>query len=435
MDEIWATSFTCDSYEVSSLGRIRSKSTGEVRKLQNKHGHWRVNLIQRGKTTGVTVGKEVLSTFHRPPTGVEFTRHINGDCLDNNLNNLEWTEDNAHRVPGAMSSRAVSCVNLKTGKTTEYESALQLAEALGVKRSEVYDSMRVRVSKLDDYEISYATPTPAADAEIGTADYGGQVIFASSDGFVRDQNSVVWKEGGVEQGRDYKRVTFQFNEDGDFRNSSHFDVHRVVARAFYGPPPPHMIVDHIDEDKLNNHLLNLQYITRSENQKKTQQTPPGEKKTYKYYIGGKFTGDFYTSSSEAARSVPGGGVGAISMCCSGKRLSYKKFEWSHMAPPEYSVERDAMQASARAFNKEIGRKNREKKGPVKSTGKPIYAYDKDTLELHGSYPSQKAAAEDTKCDKANISSCVNGKIDKTGGFIFSRLDEEAFRAEHEGKGE
>ena len=429
MDEVWATSFTCDSYEVSSLGRIRSKSTGEVRKLQNKHGHWRVNLIQKGKTTGVTVGKEVLSTFHRPPTDVEFTRHINGDCLDNNLNNLEWTEDIVHRTAEVVSGRAVSCLNLNTGLTTQHDSALRLAEALGVKRSEIYDSMRVRVSKLDNYQISYATPSPAADAEISTADYGGRIVFASSDGLIRAQDSEVWKEGRVEQGRDYKRVTFQFDQDGNFKESSHFDVHRVVARAFYGSPTSHMIVDHIDEDKLNNHVGNLQYITRSENQIKAGATPPGEKVTYQYRIGGKFIREF-KSASEAARSVHGV-VSGVTTCCKGERLSHKKFEWSYKPPAEYATERVVMQANAKALNKEVGRKNREKNGPPKSTGKAMYAYDKDTLKLKGTYPSGKAAAEDTKCNTANISNCVNGRLKDTGGFIFSRKDPEAFRAESE----
>ena len=431
MDEIWATSFSCDSYEVSSLGRIRSKSTGEVRKLQNKHGHWRVNLIQKGKTTGVTVGKEVLSTFHRPPTDGEFCQHTNGDLLDNRLDNLEWTKENVHRTAEVVSARAVSCLNLRTGLTNKYDSALQLAEALGVQRSEIYDSMRVRVSKLDDYQISYATSTPAADAEIATANYGGRIVFASSDGLVRDQNSDVWKQGRVEQGRAYKRVTFQFDQDGNFRDSSHFDVHRVVARAFYGPPPPHMIVDHIDEDKLNNHLLNLQYITRSENQKKTEAPPPGEIVTYKYTTRGEFIKRF-KSASEAARSEHGV-VSGVTTCCKGRKVSYKGFEWSYDAPPVYAVKRDAMQAKARAFNKEIGRKNREKKGPVKPTGKPIYVYDKNTLELKGEYSSQKAASADTGCNTANISKCASGGLPWTGGYIFSRLDEEAFRAEREEK--
>ena len=427
MDEIWATSFTCDSYEVSSLGRVRFKSTGDIRKLQIKHGHWRVNLVQKKKTTGVTVGKEVLSTFHRPPTDGEFCRHINGDCLDNNVNNLQWTTDNVHRTAEVVSSRAVSCLDLRTGNTTEYKSALQLAEALGVKRGEVYDSMRVRVSKLDDYKISYTTLMPGPDAEIATANYGGRIVFASSDGFIRDQKSPVWKEGRVEQGRDYKRVTFQFDKDGEFKESAHYDVHRVVARAFYGPPPPHMIVDHRDEDKLNNHILNLQYITRSENQLKTGATPPGEKVTYQYRIGGKFIREFQ-SLSEAARSV-GGCARGISMCCSGKRLSHKNFEWSDENPTKYATERVVIQARAKEFNKELGRKNREKKGPPKSTGKPIFAYDAATLELKGEYPSGKAAAEVTKCNTANISNCVNGRLEKTGGLIFSRKHPEAFRAD------
>ena len=45
----------------------------------------------------------------------------------------------------------------------------------------------------------------------------------------------------------------------------HIHVHRLVAIAFYGPPPPGKIVNHKDGDKANNALSNLEYITTSEN--------------------------------------------------------------------------------------------------------------------------------------------------------------------------
>ena len=44
-------------------------------------------------------------------------------------------------------------------------------------------------------------------------------------------------------------------------------VHVLVAEAFTGPKPPRMDVNHIDGDKTNNRVENLEYVTRSENLK------------------------------------------------------------------------------------------------------------------------------------------------------------------------
>jgi len=43
------------------------------------------------------------------------------------------------------------------------------------------------------------------------------------------------------------------------------EVHVLVAEAFLGNRPEGMIVNHRDEDKLNNHIYNLEYITYKEN--------------------------------------------------------------------------------------------------------------------------------------------------------------------------
>lgn len=42
-------------------------------------------------------------------------------------------------------------------------------------------------------------------------------------------------------------------------------VHRLVMAAFVGPAPDGHEVNHIDGDKANNALANLEYVTRSEN--------------------------------------------------------------------------------------------------------------------------------------------------------------------------
>lgn len=49
--------------------------------------------------------------------------------------------------------------------------------------------------------------------------------------------------------------------------SKTFAVHRLVAAAFLGPCPDNLNVNHNDGNKLNNRLTNLEYVTRSENQR------------------------------------------------------------------------------------------------------------------------------------------------------------------------
>lgn len=61
--------------------------------------------------------------------------------------------------------------------------------------------------------------------------------------------------------REYHRVSL--SKDGRTRTAS---VHRLVVIAFLGNRPE-MEVNHIDGDKSNNKLENLEYVTRSENER------------------------------------------------------------------------------------------------------------------------------------------------------------------------
>lgn len=45
-------------------------------------------------------------------------------------------------------------------------------------------------------------------------------------------------------------------------------VHVLVMLAFHGPPPQGHEVDHLDNDSMNPRLDNLEYVTRSEQQKR-----------------------------------------------------------------------------------------------------------------------------------------------------------------------
>lgn len=89
----------------------------------------------------------------------------------------------------------------------------------------------------------------------------------SEYGEVRRTQNRRWREKGslVSQNRDrfgYRRVQLY---DSKNRQRLSFAVHRLVMQAFVGDCPEGHEVNHMDGDKSNNHLSNLEYVTHQEN--------------------------------------------------------------------------------------------------------------------------------------------------------------------------
>lgn len=75
---------------------------------------------------------------------------------------------------------------------------------------------------------------------------------------------------------DYFKVSLSlgFNDETQRYNSHTIEVHRLMAMTFLVKPQDgkRYVCDHIDGNKYNNELSNLQYLTQSENILKAQRT-------------------------------------------------------------------------------------------------------------------------------------------------------------------
>lgn len=100
-----------------------------------------------------------------------------------------------------------------------------------------------------------------------------QFKFISNYGrFGRKYNNLIIPRTMATDKVGYKRIKLKYL-------NTCIGVHYLVYKHFIGPIPDGYIVDHIDENKNNNHVSNLQIMTQSENISKTMVTNKDHKST------------------------------------------------------------------------------------------------------------------------------------------------------------
>lgn len=99
MEEIWRPIIGYEElYEVSSLGRVRHLKFNRFLSPRIRSGYWAVSLNKNNKQKSVSIHRIMAESFM--PKIKECVNHIDGNKLNNNLENLEWVlyrENSVHR--------------------------------------------------------------------------------------------------------------------------------------------------------------------------------------------------------------------------------------------------------------------------------------------------------------------------------------------------
>ena len=158
--------------------------------------------------------------------------------------------------------------------------------------------------------------------------------FVKIDGFEKYEVSNLGKVRNIKSGRVLKT---SLNNNGYLRlflcknnKRKHLYLHRIIATAFIDNPDEKPCVNHIDENKLNNDLSNLEWCTARENLIHGTRTKRAAEKCFKKVIQLDLNDNVlneFESMKQAERET-GVSVRRISdCCCNEKRKSAGGYKW------------------------------------------------------------------------------------------------------------
>ena len=278
-EEIWKPITDFPNYEISSKGQVKSKYTNKIMKQQNSSGYLRISLMNNDKKgiscrTHRLVANEFINNAENKPT----VDHIDKNKKNNCVTNLRWatmTEQNLHVNKNVtflktMNYRPIYRINKDTNEIIELHKSITQAalwvienklansnpnnRAIGSKICAVGNN-KINVAYGFKWQYFYEKENENEIwKEIPFEIVGKNNYYLSNKGIFKDNKNTVKNDHKYNTG--YKRIHI---------NNKNYLLHRLVALTFLENPENKEFVNHIDGNKLNNQLTNLEWATCLEN--------------------------------------------------------------------------------------------------------------------------------------------------------------------------
>ena len=107
-----------NNYSINENGEVRNDITNKIKKpfINRKSGYLTIDLWENNKSTKVTIHRLVAETFIPNPDNKPCVDHINGNRLDNSIENLRWatySENNSRFGTGGVRSEKIKVTKFK----------------------------------------------------------------------------------------------------------------------------------------------------------------------------------------------------------------------------------------------------------------------------------------------------------------------------------
>jgi hypothetical protein len=250
-----------EGYEITKDGRVWSKKKNDFIATSVTNGYRTANI--RKKT--YTLSRLVAETFIPNPENKPLVNHINGDKLDDRVENLRWVtkkENSAAHNKEISHPKRVIQKDMDGNEIARFDSLKEAADSLGMSPSSISKAVLKVNSSAGGYIWDYEeTENTELDITQGKPIYGNPKYIIFKDGTV--YNPIRKKPvKPVTNAAGYCYVTIS---NGSTKNNHY--IHRIVADHFIenDNTEKKTQVNHKNKQRNDNRIENLEWITPSDN--------------------------------------------------------------------------------------------------------------------------------------------------------------------------
>jgi hypothetical protein len=411
--EEWRIIKDSPNYSVSNLGNVKNNKTTKILKKNLKGGYYNISLSNEFNRKTFKVHRLVALEFITNPENKSDVNHKDKNKINNNIENLEWMsrlENNIHRCKGLTmitnKNKEILRFDINTIELLETYNSIELAGEWALNNGHTKTSHNGRNAigncltglsqKAYNFKWEFKNKYNDLENEIWK-----EVVLEGVH--IKDKQYFVSNLGRFKNSFGIIMDNYKVNDNGYIKvyiyNKS-YSLHRVIALSFIENIENKEQVNHIDGNKLNNSVNNLEWVTNSENQIHK----------YKIGLGNNFTRKItqfdlninkikdFNSIVEASKEL---NIGKANIM--GVLMNYNKTAGGFT----FKYIEDLGIYEPITINKNIGRK--------------VVQYDLN-MNIVAIHESMSIAGKNLNIHKNNIWGVINNYNKTAGGFIFKYLD-------------